>query len=166
MKPLPNNPPYFHLKAHAICTEGNIRIQWNPINTVTNGLKKFGHVNTGFLRENLWPFCQAAKKVAVITLRGDHNTKDAIRRGFHCQSVQIAQVCWSLLAHIFTDTMCPSIWKQDQKCFSILSMFKCLPITCNIMFMNRCSAQLFGLRSQFWIATCVSNSGLLLLFLA
>jgi len=37
-----------------------ILLQWNPINMVTN--KKFGHINKGFLQENVWPFCCVGKK--------------------------------------------------------------------------------------------------------
>ena len=46
-----------------------MRIQWYPVNTVTNEPKKFGliiltggHINECFLQENVWPFCRAAKK--------------------------------------------------------------------------------------------------------
>ena len=44
-------------------------VQWNPGNTVTNGPKKSGRISNGvtvlnrvFLQENVWPFCQSAKK--------------------------------------------------------------------------------------------------------
>ena len=61
-------------------------VQWNPVNTVTNGPKKIGLICNGvtvlnrvFLQENVWPFCQAAKK-------SDHNNEVtvfvAVRRGF------------------------------------------------------------------------------------
>ena len=54
--------------------DGNIAIifiillQWNPINMVTNGQKKIGCNNEVTvlmrvsLQENVWSFCQAAKK--------------------------------------------------------------------------------------------------------
>ena len=50
-----------------------IDVQWNPVNTVTNGPKKnlaiftSDRINEGFLQENVWLFCRAAKKVAAIT---------------------------------------------------------------------------------------------------
>ena len=44
-------------------------IQWNPVNTVTNGPKKFGHINAGvavltrvFNKKMYGRFCQVAKK--------------------------------------------------------------------------------------------------------
>ena len=38
-------------------------IQWNPVNTVTNGPKKFGRINEGFfLQENIWRFLPGGKK--------------------------------------------------------------------------------------------------------
>ena len=44
-------------------------IQWNPVNTVTNGPKKFGHINAGvavltrvFYQKMYGCFCQVAKK--------------------------------------------------------------------------------------------------------
>ena len=48
-------------------------LQWNPVNTVTNGPKKIGRNNevTVLTRVSLQEiyrrFCRAAKKVAVIT---------------------------------------------------------------------------------------------------
>ena len=37
--------------------------QWNPVNTVTNRPKKNWPYYEGFfLQENVWPFCQLAKK--------------------------------------------------------------------------------------------------------
>ena len=44
----------------------DVGIQWNPVNTVTNLLKKIGRIGIYyyyfFLQENVWPFCRAAKK--------------------------------------------------------------------------------------------------------
>ena len=39
-------------------------------------------INEGFLQETVWPFCQAAKKVAVIT-RWPYN-QGGRKAGFHC----------------------------------------------------------------------------------
>ena len=37
-------------------------LQWKPINTVTNGPKKFGRINGWvFLQENVWSFRREAK---------------------------------------------------------------------------------------------------------
>ena len=56
-------------------------VQWNPVNTVTNAMSQTNlAVLTGdrinevfvclfFLQENVWSFCRAAKKVAVIMKR-------------------------------------------------------------------------------------------------
>ena len=45
------------------------QVFWNPVNMVTNGPKTIGRINESFffLQENIWFFCPAAKKVAVIT---------------------------------------------------------------------------------------------------
>ena len=46
----------------------NFKLQWNPVNTFTNGPKKLAvltsaRINEGFfLQENVWPFCLAAQK--------------------------------------------------------------------------------------------------------
>ena len=69
-------------------------VQWNPVNTVTNGPKKFACINgflynfnDGFLKENVKPFCQVGKK-------SGHNNevtillnKVAVRRGFTVQII-------------------------------------------------------------------------------
>ena len=45
-----------------------LQTKWNPINTVTNGPKKFGvstggHIKEGFfLQENAWQFLQGGQK--------------------------------------------------------------------------------------------------------
>ena len=39
-----------------LSTERYICLQWNPVNTVTNGAKKFGRINKGFIQENVWSF--------------------------------------------------------------------------------------------------------------
>ena len=56
--------------------------QCNPVNTVTNKPKKFGRINEGFLQENVKPFSQAAKKVAVITRWPYY--QGGRKAGFHC----------------------------------------------------------------------------------
>ena len=52
------------------------QVQWNPVNTATNGPKTIGRINEGFFfvffvvffyKKMYSGFCQAAKKVAVIT---------------------------------------------------------------------------------------------------
>ena len=41
----------------------NKQLQWNSVNTVTNGPKKFGRINEGFfLRENVWRFLLGGQK--------------------------------------------------------------------------------------------------------
>ena len=51
-------------------------LQWNPIDTVTNGPKKFGLINEGFfLQENVWQF-----------LPGNCITKVAIRQSLTVRS--------------------------------------------------------------------------------
>ena len=52
-----------------------LSVQWNPDNKITNGPRKFGHINRVaglnegfFLQENVWRFLPSGhKKVAVIT---------------------------------------------------------------------------------------------------
>ena len=51
------------------CRSFAVHIQWNPVNTVTNGPKKFGHINgvavltrVFFYKKMYGGFCQAAKK--------------------------------------------------------------------------------------------------------
>ena len=52
-----------------ICRSFAVHIQWNPVNTVTNGPKKIGHINgvavltrVFFYKKMYGGFCQAAKK--------------------------------------------------------------------------------------------------------
>ena len=55
-------------------------IQWNPVNTVTNGSKNFGRINEGcFYKKMYGGFCQAAKKSGRIT-------EVAVKRGFTVDS--------------------------------------------------------------------------------
>ena len=43
-------------------------LQWNPVNTITNGPKTFGRINESFFNKKMYGgFCQAANEVAVIT---------------------------------------------------------------------------------------------------
>ena len=59
-----------------------------PVNTVTNLAVLTGdRINEGFfLQENVWPFCQAAKKRGRNIKRDDDITEEAVRRGFTVQS--------------------------------------------------------------------------------
>ena len=66
-------------------------IQWNPVNTVTDGPKKLAVLTDDrinevfFLQENVWPFCQAAKKRGRNIKRDDDITEVAVRRDFTVQ---------------------------------------------------------------------------------
>ena len=52
----------------AYSTKCETTVQWNPVNTVINGPKKFGSNNEvtvltrAFLQGNVWSFCRLAKK--------------------------------------------------------------------------------------------------------
>ena len=59
--------PNFRAMRDSLRQKGvQVTIQWNPVNTVTNGPKKIGRINevvvVFFLQENRWLFCRAAKK--------------------------------------------------------------------------------------------------------
>ena len=76
------------------------KIQWNPVNSVTNGPKKFGHINEGFfIRKCLAVFARRPKEVAVIMrwpyYRGGRNV------GFHC-SMMNCIIFYLLVVHLQT----------------------------------------------------------------
>ena len=73
----------------AYSTKCEMTVQWNPVNTVINGPKKFGGNNEVTvltrvsLQENVWSYLPVGqKKVAVISrrlyYRGGH------KQGYHC----------------------------------------------------------------------------------
>ena len=56
------HPPAIEIPLHrsSVCL---FLVQWNPVNTVTNGPKTFGRINKGFFNKKMHGgFCQAAKK--------------------------------------------------------------------------------------------------------
>ena len=60
-------------------------IQWNPVNTVTNGPKKLAVLMRVFSQENVWRFLLGGQK-KWQKQRGDHIAKVAVRWGFTVQS--------------------------------------------------------------------------------
>ena len=67
---------------HVSASQG--KLQWNPVNTVTNGPNTFGRVNgvailtRVFYKKMYGGFCQAAKKSS----RNDEVAVRPVRRGF------------------------------------------------------------------------------------
>ena len=64
----------------AYSTKCETTVQWNPVNTVINGPRKFGGNNEVtvltrvFLQEMVWSFCRLAKK------KGSNNEENVLLR--------------------------------------------------------------------------------------